>query len=105
MTTTAPKTIDHVECPFLTEWNSGKTVNVNGKDMPTAMWNLILSKRDLSMYIRTNNRLKPHRFWKITDVKKYFGISGNGQPLMDAFLRLYNQVVPQEKSEEGVSGL
>ncbi len=51
-------------------------------------WNLICTKRDLSMYVKHN--MKPHRGWKVSQVKKYFGIKGTGKNLLNRFLVLYN---------------
>ena len=47
--------------------------------MPMAYWNLILSRRDLKLWSRG---LKPHRFWKVTDVKNYFAIKGDREQLV-----------------------
>jgi len=54
-------------------------MSVNGKDMPKAIWNLILSKRDIGLWSRG---MKPHRGWKVSDVKWYFGIKGNREKLV-----------------------
>lgn len=67
--------------------NGGEVLSVNGAPMGRAIWNLLVSKRDLSGYVRG---WKPHRHWKVTDVKKYFGIKGTGQKLYDNFMHLYN---------------
>ncbi len=91
-TTKQVATIEHVECPFIEEYNSGKTLSFNGRPMRTAVWNLMLSKRDISIYARTNGRLIITRGWKVNDVKKYFGITGKGQALLDNFMKLYNQI-------------
>lgn len=37
-------------------------------------YNLVLSIRDLGLY---SHGIIPHRYWKISDVKTYFGIKGN----------------------------
>ena len=37
-------------------------------------YNLIVTIRDLKLY---SVGIIPNRYWKITDVKKYFGIKGN----------------------------
>lgn len=49
-------------------------VNINGTDYPRAMWNLILSRRDLGLW---RAGIRPHRNWRVTHVKKYFGVKGN----------------------------
>jgi hypothetical protein len=35
--------------------------------------------RDVRLY---NAGIKPHRNWKVTDVKRYFGINGNTATLL-----------------------
>ena len=42
--------------------------------MSIGIYNLIVSIRDLKIYSRG---IKPHRNWRITDVKKYFGVQGS----------------------------
>ena len=70
-------------------------LDVNGAPMGRAMWNLILTKRDLTMYCTGPRPIKPHRFWKVSHVKKYFGITGSGEKLMANFMALYNDVMPE----------
>jgi len=84
------------DSPFIQELQSGTTLNVNGSPMPTAIWNLIISKRDISNYVRIRG-MKPHRNWKITDVKRYFGIKGTGEALLDRFLTLYADVMGDDE--------
>ena len=54
------------------------SIKINGKDTPYGYYNLLLSIRDCKLY---SKGIKPHRNWKITDVKRYFGIKGNAQEL------------------------
>jgi hypothetical protein len=56
------------------ESDFGNELNVNGAPMSKAYWNLILSIRDCKLY---SKGIKPHRNWKITHVKAYFGVKGN----------------------------
>jgi hypothetical protein len=58
--------------------DEGQYTFVNGKKTPMAMWNLILSIRDCGLY---SKGIKPHRNWKISDVKYYFGITGSAAVL------------------------
>tara|TARA_R110000744_G_scaffold227677_2_gene345771 strand:- start:220 stop:501 length:282 start_codon:yes stop_codon:yes gene_type:complete len=53
------------------------------------MWNLALSLRDLKLYTKG---IKPHRRWKITPVKKYFGMTGNKEVLLEKLHRL-NEII------------
>ena len=68
------------------ELRSGGSIAVNDGHMPRAIYNLIISKRDMNAYLMG---WKPHRYWKVTDVKKYFGIKGTGQNLVNRFMVLY----------------
>ena len=49
------------------------------------MWNLALSLRDLKLYCKG---IKPHRRWRITPVKKYFGMTGHKEVLLEKLDRL-----------------
>ena len=60
--------------PFIESFKSGKTISVNGADVNFALYNAIISKRDLGLW---KVGMKPHRHWKVTDVKKFFGFTGN----------------------------
>ena len=61
-----------VQSPFAAQL--GDNFSFNGGRMSRGMYNLMVTRRDMKMYARHN--MKPHRFWKITDVKTYFGLSG-----------------------------
>ncbi len=52
-----------------------------------AMWNLITSKGAVKLYTKG---IKPNRHWKITDVKKYFGMNGNADVLHSKLVKLYD---------------
>ena len=53
------------------------------------IWNLICSIRDLKLFCKG---IKPHRHWKITPVKKYFGMTGNKETML-AKLQLLKQTL------------
>lgn len=57
------------------------SISINGKESSRAIYNLIVTKRDVNLYAKLN--MKPHRFWKISDVKNYFGIRGNKEAVKD----------------------
>jgi hypothetical protein len=57
-----------------------KSINMNGGAMPIGYYNLIVSIRDCKLY---SKGIKPHRNWKISDVKWYFGVKGNAQQIAD----------------------
>lgn len=62
------------------EVDFGNELNVNGAPISRAYWNLILSIRDCKLY---SKGIKPHRNWKITDVKCYFGVKGSAQVIAE----------------------
>ena len=57
-----------------------RTINFNGRQMPIAYYNLVLSIRDVSLWTKG---MKPHRNWKLKQVKEYFGITGNADKILD----------------------
>ena len=75
------------ECQFTTDlisgWNERTEVN-------RGEYNLIVTMRDLQLYVKVN--MKPHRNWRVSDVKKYFALKGNGQVLLDRFIELTAEV-------------
>jgi hypothetical protein len=81
--------------PFFQEMeeshSTGKDMmSVNGKNMPRSIWNLILTKRDLFLYTKG---MRINRHWKVSSVKKYFGIKGSGQTLYDNFMVIYSKIL------------
>jgi len=61
----------------------------NPKGINRAEWNLMCSKRDVSMWTKFN--MKANASWRVSDVKAYFGIKGNGEKLLADFMEVYNQ--------------
>jgi hypothetical protein len=56
-----------------------KPLNINGTVSSKGWYNLVVSIRDVKLW---KVGMKPHRFWKVTDVKRYFGIKGNVDSLI-----------------------
>ena len=75
------------DCQFL------KDLQDNSSNVNRGIYNLIISIRDLMLYYKG---IKPHRNWKITQVKKYFGITGNVNAMLEK-LRTINSVLKKEK--------
>ena len=65
----------------------GIDLDVNGHNMGRGMYNLIVSIRDVSLY---SKGIRPHRMWKITAVKKYFGIKGSTEKCLEQ-LKAYKE--------------
>jgi hypothetical protein len=86
----------NTDCAFWEQMADGeKVISVNGKPMPMAYYNLIVSIRDVKLYAVG---MKPHRFWKITDVKKYFGIKGDASK-MKGQLELIKEYLNQKTEQ------
>jgi hypothetical protein len=58
----------------------GNNIRVNEGYMPVGSWNLITSIRDCKLY---SKGIKPHRNWKIADVKWYFGVKGDAGKIVE----------------------
>ena len=72
-----PINIDE-DCKFLKDLQNNQQI---------AMWNLITSKGAVKLWTKG---IKPHRHWKITDVKKYFGMNGNAEVLHNKLVTLHD---------------
>jgi hypothetical protein len=64
-------------------------LSVNGKASSKGMWNLIVSKRDLGLWSKMG--MKPNRHWKVTDVKKYFGLKGNKHNIYEDICKMVDE--------------
>lgn len=64
------------------------SIAINDGYMTRGWYNLIISIRDLGLY---QSGMKPHRYWKITDVKNYFGIKGNKFDVYDQLMQLRDE--------------
>ena len=74
-----------------------KTINFNGKPMSISLYNLVVSIRDVKLY---SKGIVPHRNWKITYVKEYFGLKGRDhQKLIDQLVKLKDEYFPQLKNQ------
>lgn len=76
---------------FIDMTDETRQINFNGSPMPCGYYNLILSIRDCGLY---SKGIKPHRHWKISDVKKYFGIKGSAESM-------YNQLQMIKEALQG----
>jgi hypothetical protein len=83
-----------VEKMLASQFNKDFTVplNINGKQSSRGMYNLILSIRDVRLY---KVGIKPHRNWRISDVKEYFGISGNTDSVIYQLEELKNVLMAE----------
>jgi hypothetical protein len=74
------------DTPF---WEDLYNYFANPTQMNRAEYNLICSKRDIKLWTTLN--MKPHRSWKVSDAKKYFGIKGAGKELLNDFMEVWNE--------------
>ena len=83
------KPIDiNADCQFLKDLQNNQQI---------AMWNLITTKGAVKLYTKG---IKPNRHWKITDVKKYFGMNGNAEVLHSKLVTLYNTITNKGRTDE-----
>ena len=75
------------DCQFLKD---AKTNN------QMAMWNLITTKGAVKLYTKG---IKPYRGWRITDVKKYFGMNGNAETLHSKLVKLHDVLTNDNKEQ------
>ena len=67
-------------------------LSINGTASNRGFYNLVVSIRDLKLY---KAGIKPHRFWKISDVKNYFGLKGNVDALIERLTDFKNGHFPK----------
>ena len=83
MTPTKPTIEIDEDCQFFKDLTSFEN---SQRNYNLGIWNLSLSRRDLTLYCKG---IKPHRRWKITPVKKYFGMTGHKEVLLEKLDRLH----------------
>ena len=54
-------------------------LSINGNPSVRGYYNLVVSIRDLKLFCKG---IKPHRLWRLKDVKDYFGLKGNKQSIL-----------------------
>lgn len=70
-----------------------KSLIINGELSSKGFYNLVISIRDMKLY---QIGMKPHRLWKITDVKTYFGIKGNKEAILKQLNDLKEKHFPKK---------
>ena len=74
------------DCQFFKDLTSFEN---SKRNYNLGLWNLSLSRRDLTLYCKG---IKPNRKWRITPVKKYFGMTGHKEVLLEKLHRL-NEII------------
>lgn len=57
--------------------------------------NLIISKRDVSLFCRG---LKPNRHWRLKDVKDYFGLKGSKESILAQLTKMVEENVSKKST-------
>jgi hypothetical protein len=73
---------------------------VNNAPMGMGMWNLIITRHDFTLWVKL--KIKPHRHWKVTQAKKYWGLKGSGLKMMAQFMALTYSLDPLQAQKEGI---
>ena len=59
---------------------------INGVEIPRAHFNLIVARQDLYKWAKG---IRPNPSWKVGDVKKYFGINGRPDSMVEQIDQLF----------------
>ena len=86
------------DTPF---WNDLYNFYLNPQTMNKAEYNLICSKRDISLWTKLG--MKPHRSWKVSDAKIYFDIKGSKESLLVDFMEVFDEYFELKKEVEKVA--
>ena len=68
-------------------------LNLNGKVVSRGRYNLLVSIRDVSLF---SKGIKAHRFWKLKDVKAYFGATGSTLKVLEQLNQYKELRIPEE---------
>ena len=71
------------DCQFFKDLTSFEN---SQRNYNLGIWHLSLCIRDLKLYCKG---IKPNRKWRITPVKKYFGMTGHKEVLLEKLDRLH----------------
>ena len=84
--------------PFWVELHDEErpTIQIQGSTVPRCLYNLMVTRRDVNLYLKG---IKPHRGWKIGDVKAYFGLKGGKQKVADAINVIHAEVFKRFKEQ------
>jgi hypothetical protein len=93
------KNVD-ANAPFWVELHdeNRKMLNINNNDVPRCLYNLMLTKRDIRLY--ADYDMKPNRHWKISDVKKYFGLKGGKGKIKDAIFTIHDEFIGRIENQD-----
>tara|TARA_R100000149_G_C5826384_1_gene103662 strand:+ start:93 stop:422 length:330 start_codon:yes stop_codon:yes gene_type:complete len=75
---------------YVADCTDDNILNMNGEPMHMGFYNLIVSIRDLKLFL---SGMKPHTNWKYNDVKKYFGVWGNKENVLNQLEQLKREYI------------
>ena len=75
---------------IMTQYEKDQEVKIatNNGYITKGNWNLILSKRDVSLFCKG---MKPHRNWRLNDVKAYFGLKGGKESILEQLTKMVRE--------------
>ena len=85
--------------PFWVELHNEdrRVIKTDGGDIPLCIYNLMVTKRDVNLYVAID--MKPYRGWKISDVKKYFGLSGGKKTIQEMINIIHDEFIGRFKEQ------
>ena len=84
----------HKPIPY--DEDKANIIGVNNGHMSRAHWNLLCSIRDVKLFCAG---IKPHRFWRLKDVKYYFGVTGGKEKVLEQLLKMYKEIEDVKESK------
>ena len=75
---------------YIADCSDDTILSMNGNPMHKGFYNLIASIRDIKLFIAG---IKPHRHWKFSDTKKYFGLNGNKEKIYEQLEQLKREYI------------
>lgn len=86
MVNITPEVVMDENCQWLKDIDSS---NRCGDNVNIGVYNLIVSTRDLKLFTKG---IKPHRNWKLKDVKNYFGLRGDKHKILKS-LQVLDKII------------
>jgi hypothetical protein len=81
----------------MTQYELDKYVvmNYDNQPMSRAYYNLCISIRDVSLF---SKGIKAHRFWRLKDVKQYFGVTGGTLKVLEQLKQMQKSYYEDKSS-------
>ena len=75
---------------YLADCTEQTLLTMNGNPMHKGFYNLIVSIRDVKLFIAG---MKPYGNWKFKNVKEYFGLKGNKENVLNQLEQLKREYI------------